>query len=76
MLLRPVHNRRHCWREMSKLSDRVKNPNVQNNVWVEFVGLAMKHNAVNLGQGRLDVIFSQLIIINLLMFIINYYYYY
>lgn len=36
---------------MSKLSDRVKNPNVQNNVWVEFVGLAMKHNAVNVGQG-------------------------
>jgi len=43
-------------REMSakvseKLSDRVTNPEVQKNVWVEFVGLAMKYNAVNVGQG-------------------------
>jgi len=38
-------------REMSVLSDRVKNPDVQKNIWVEFVGLAMKHQALNLGQG-------------------------
>ena len=33
---------------------RVTDPAVQKNVWVEFVGLAMKHNAVNLGQGEVN----------------------
>jgi len=42
---------RTAGREMSHLSDRVKNPEVQKNVWVEFVGLAMENQALNVGQG-------------------------
>ena len=43
---------RTAGREMSHLSDRVKNPDVQKNVWVEFVGLAMENQALNVGQGE------------------------
>ena len=39
-------------REMSRFADRVTNPDVQKNIWVEFVGLAMEHKALNLGQGK------------------------
>lgn len=45
-------SRRVSTRDMAAvLSDRVKNPDVQKNVWVEFVGLAMEHKALNVGQG-------------------------
>jgi kynurenine--oxoglutarate transaminase/cysteine-S-conjugate beta-lyase/glutamine--phenylpyruvate transaminase len=33
------------------LSDRVQADGVDKNVWVEFVGMAMKHKALNVGQG-------------------------
>ena len=47
-------SRRVSTRDMAAvLSDRVKNPDVQKNVWVEFVGLAMEHKALNVGQGKL-----------------------
>jgi len=35
----------------SFLSDRVQADGVDKNVWVEFVGMAMKHKALNVGQG-------------------------
>ena len=45
-------SRQSEFREMSHLADRVKNPDVQKNVWVEFVGLAMENQALNVGQGK------------------------
>ena len=53
MLGRQIVKRTIAGREMSHLSDRVKNPEVQKNVWVEFVGLAMENQALNVGQGQL-----------------------
>lgn len=38
---------------------------MQKNVWVEFVGLAMKHNAVNLGQGTQIWLFSRFLRLSL-----------
>ena len=53
MLGRQIVTRtRTAGREMSHLSERVKNPDVQKNVWVEFVGLAMENQALNVGQGK------------------------